>query len=66
MSLNEPLLFIDADRLPPPALFPCGLPAFSGLALLESELLSLEAVLMERRVILRRVDFRMDAVPADF
>ena len=66
MSLNEPLLFIDAERRPPPVLCPCCLAALSGLALLESELLSLEAVLMERRVILRRVDFRMDAVPADF
>ena len=65
-SRNDPLLFIDVDRRedttarPPPFLS-------SGLALFDSELLSLfdVVVLIESRVILLNVDLRMEAVPAD-
>ena len=66
-SRNDPLLFIDVDRRedttarPPPFLS-------SGLALFDSELLSLfdvVVVFIESRVILLSVDLSMEAVPAD-
>ena len=65
-SRNDPLLFIDVDRREDTAARP---PPFlsSGLALFDSELLSLfdVVVLIESRVILLNVDLRMEAVPAD-
>ena len=59
-------LFIDADRRDDVAARPFAFLS-SGLALFDSELLSLVdvVVLIESRVIRLRVDFRIEAVPAD-